>query len=126
MDKTIHKIIKLSENSEFVYTDLDAIRENLKEKAIMHKTRDGKVIHIDKMSNSHLNNLILFYENTLCKEFQESPEVDTHAYDVWIDILPRIVPLKDSSLFNSIKYDLLINEKHKRESKEEGTNGKNE
>ena len=25
MDKTIHKIIKLSENSEFVYTDLDAI-----------------------------------------------------------------------------------------------------
>lgn len=100
-------------------TDLDKLRTAIKDKAQWHRTKDGEVIHITKLDDNHLKNLIRWYENKKAIMYDNfPPDIDTHAWDDYDQCSLTFTPLKDASLGNMIKYDMLIEELNSREPKE--------
>jgi len=99
---------------EGVITNLSKLRKSLIKKGLQHKTKDGETICITDMTDSHLNNLIRYYETKKALLHVDMPDIDTHAWDDANEVPFEFVPLKDSSLYCSIKYDLLLKEKKRR------------
>lgn len=98
----------------FKITDLEELRNNIKNMVQWHKTKDGQVIHITQLTERHLSNLIRWYETKRTTMLLEPPSVNTHAWDDWSEMSHVYVALKDKSVTHSIKYNMLIKERKKR------------
>ena len=100
--------------SEGVMTNQHKLKKALIKKALWHETKDGEIIYITNITDSHLNNLIKYYETKRVILDVNMPSMDTHAWDDVIESSIEYVLLKDSSLFHTIKYDLFVKERNLR------------
>jgi len=99
---------------EGVMTNQHKLKKALIKKALWHETKDGEIIYITNITDSHLNNLIKYYETKRVILDVNMPSMDTHAWDDVIEFSIEYVLLKDSSLFHTIKYDLFVKERNLR------------
>jgi hypothetical protein len=99
---------------EGVITNQRKLKKALIKEALWHETKDGEIIYITNITDSHLNNLIKYYETRRAILDVNMPSIDTHAWDDAIEAPVEYVLLKDSSLFHTIKYDLFLKERKRR------------
>jgi len=99
---------------EGVMTNQHKLKKALIKKALWHETKDGEIIYITNITDSHLNNLIKYYEIRRFILDVNMSSIDTHAWDDAIESPIEYVLLKDSSLFHTIKYDLFVKERKRR------------